>query len=136
MSQYSKVIKDMIIERHELSNLLMFIKNNENVSKEQVVDYMDKGGYASRVTTLNMINALHQEGVIDIEKRKNYLTSLKINPNFDFYSLLIESFWHHFKEVKFTFEPYLTGLLKDKKELDKFDAIFRYLQSDLKKKEK
>lgn len=134
MSQYSKAIKDMIIERHELSNLLLFIKENEDVSKEQVVNYMDKEGLASRITTLNMINTLYQEGVIDIGKTKNYLTKLKIKPDFDFYSLLAESLLYHFTMVRMTLEPYIAGGLLNNKEMDKFGDLFQYLQTSFKKK--
>lgn len=102
----------MIIERPELSELLLFIKNKENVSKEQVVARMKD--YTSRITTLKMIDTLYQEGVIDIKKTKQYLTRVSINPDFDFKDLLIDSIKYHVNEIEKASKSY-RELVRDKK---------------------
>lgn len=75
-----------------------------------------------------MVNALLQEGVLIDDESKNYQSNLKINPEFDFYELLIESISYRFKDMEKALKPF-EGLLKDKKikmdfkmEKDKFVA--------------
>ena len=86
----------MLIDKDlQFSTLLTFIKEHENdkesVSRQKVAHYMNKQGLSSRVTTLNMINALLQEGILLDEKTKNYESKLKVHPLFDFHGLLVEA---------------------------------------------
>ncbi|MGI0034008.1 MAG: hypothetical protein ACRD97_12165 [Nitrososphaeraceae archaeon] len=119
VSKYTDVIKRMVLERNrQLLALLMFIKKHENdekgISRQKIANYMNAEDLSSRITTLNMINSLIQERVLIDDKSKNYQSNLKINPEFDFYSLLMESIYYQFKGMEKVLKPF-EPLIKNKK---------------------
>jgi len=104
--EISDVITKMALDKNRLLiPLLIFIKEHENderVSREKVVKYMQKEDLSSRITTLNMINALLQEEILIDPKTKNYEPNLKINPHFDFYRLLVDSIYYEMEGMEKT----------------------------------
>ena len=118
-----RIVSDIIIKmaldkNRQLLPLLMFIKEHENdekgISRERVVKYMHGKDLSSRITTLNMINALLQEEILIDENTKNYESNLKINPGFDFYGLLLDAIKYQLQDLKKALEPF-EDLIKDKK---------------------
>jgi hypothetical protein len=115
------IIKMFLDKNPQLLPLLMYIKEHENdekgISRQKVVNYMNEENLSSKVTTVNMINALLQEGILIDPSTKTYQSTLKINPRFDFYRLLLDTIYYKMEGVTKALEP-LKGferLIKDKK---------------------
>jgi hypothetical protein len=112
------IIKMALDKNRQLIPLLGFVKDNENdekgISREKVVKYMLKENLSSRITTLNMINALLQEEILIDDKTKSYESNLKVNPSFDFYRLLLDAIRYRLEDLKKALEPF-EKIIKDKK---------------------
>jgi len=106
------IIKMFLDKNPQLLPLLMHIKQNENdekgISRQNVVKYMQKEDLSSRITTLNMINALLQEKILIDQKTKNYQSNLKINPQFDFFRLLIDAIYYKMTGIEKVLKPFET----------------------------
>jgi len=116
--EVSDLIKKMFLDKdRQVTALLIFVKEHERdkggVSRQKVIDFMKKEDLFSRVTTLNMINALLQERILLDEKTKNYESRLKVNPEFDFEGLLIEALQVQYNGMEKILES-LQPLIKNK----------------------
>jgi len=85
-------MRKLVLDKNDiLFPLLDYIKDHEmeekGAYKEIITDYMREKQFCSRLTTLNMISALLQEGVLTEEKIMNYRSKLKINSEYNFYEL-------------------------------------------------
>jgi tetratricopeptide (TPR) repeat protein len=112
------IIKMALDKNRQLIPLLMFVKEHENdekgISREKVVKHMQKEDLSSRITTLNMINALLQEEILIDKKTKNYESNLKINPKFDFSRLLLDAIHFQLQDLQNALKPF-EKIIKDKK---------------------
>jgi hypothetical protein len=106
----SNAIIKMFLEKNpQLLPLLMFIKKNEDdvkgLSKQKVVNYMQKEDISSKVTTLTMIDRLLDAEILIDPSTRHYQSTLKINPQFNFYQLLIDAIYYKMKDVANSLKP-------------------------------
>jgi hypothetical protein len=126
LTQVSDLMKRMVLDKSpQLFRLLTYIKDHENEEKttyrEKIVDYMRDQKLSSRLTTLNIINTLLQEGVLLEEGVMNYQSNLKINSKYDFDNLLSEVLSSQIQELRSKLEP----LRRFANGTPKMDKIFK-----------
>lgn len=93
----------------QLFPLLTYIKDHEMEEKstyrEKIVKYMREQRLSSRLTTLNIINTLLQEGLLLEEGVMNYQSNLKINPKYDFFELWAEMLYSEHSKINEKLKP-------------------------------
>jgi hypothetical protein len=87
----SDQMKQLILDRsNEIFQLLTYLQQNQEISKQNLVRYMQDKKLSSRITSLNLINYLLQEGILIDNKLMNYQSRLKVNTDYPLNSLLSE----------------------------------------------
>jgi hypothetical protein len=112
----SEVLIKMLLDKNpQLLPLLMYVKQHEDdikgVSKQKVVNYMNKEDLSSKVTTTTMINALLNTKILIDTSNRSYQSTLKINPSFDFYGLLWDVIYYKLAGLEKILKP-IEGLDK------------------------
>jgi hypothetical protein len=88
------------IARPDVKQIIEFIKNNEGTTSRKVIAELKTEGIASRITTISMINALLEHGIIKDERKGTYSHKLKYNEDFDWEDLVINLLTSSLDEIK------------------------------------
>lgn len=91
------------------NSILSFIV--KGVSKQKVVNYMNEEDLSSKVTTLAMIDALLDMEILIDPSNRRYQSTLEINPEFNFYGLLLDAIYYKIQDVVKALKP--LELIKD-----------------------
>jgi hypothetical protein len=112
MEEADKIKK--LIRRNEVRTIIEFIRNNEGTTMDNVADKLKQENISSRLTTLKVIEALIQLGVIIDDRKGNYSHRLRYNKDFEWDILAMDYFISTFEEMKDTI-----SILSENKEIGK-----------------
>jgi hypothetical protein len=108
----------VLYKSKQVLGILTYLKEHQDekpgVSKQKVSDYLKEKQLSSRVTTLNIIDRLVEEGILIDNKTPNYQSNLRINENYDFFQLLNTLLYRQYSELCERLEP-LAQFTKNKK---------------------